>query len=54
VLVFVFIFLLACCKERITDVEWDNSFSTISVCRIVTVFINTMEKVGIKDEISRE
>lgn len=45
---------MVCCNERIIDVERDNSFSTISVCRIVTVFINTMEKVGMKDEISTE
>jgi len=54
VLAFVFIFLLVCCKERIIDLERDDSFSTISVCRIVTVFINTMEKVGMKDKITTE
>jgi len=54
VLVLVFIFLMVCCKERIIDVERANSFSTISVCRIVTIFINTMEKMGMKDEISTE
>jgi chromatin segregation and condensation protein Rec8/ScpA/Scc1 (kleisin family) len=54
VLVFVFIFLLVCCKEGITDMEQENSFSTISVCRIVNVFKNNKEKVGMKDEISTE
>lgn len=54
VLVFVLIFLLVCCKERVIDVEWDNSFSTISVCRIETVFRNNMEKVGMNNEISTE
>ena len=53
-LVLVFIFLTVCCKERIIDVERNNSFSTISVCRIVTIFINNVEKVGMKDEISKE